>query len=97
MFPTKFYKVVCMPTYEYKCIECGNVFEVFQSMSAELIKKCPKCNGDVKRLIGAGSGPIFKGSGFYQTDYKNKSTNSSPKKNSPKTESKPSKDQTTSK
>ena len=61
-----------MPTYEYKCKKCGNIFEVFQPMSAERIKVCPKCGGEVKRLIGAGSTPIFKGTGFYQTDYKNK-------------------------
>jgi putative FmdB family regulatory protein len=60
-----------MPTYEYKCIKCGNVFELFQAMSADPIKNCPKCNGPVKRLIGPGAGPIFKGTGFYQTDYKN--------------------------
>ena len=60
-----------MPTYEYKCANCGYVFEMFQTMSAEPIKTCPKCNGPVKRLIGPGAGPIFKGTGFYQTDYKN--------------------------
>jgi putative FmdB family regulatory protein len=62
-----------MPTYEYKCLACSNTFEVFQSMNDKLIEECPKCGGKVKRLIGAGSGPIFKGSGFYQTDYKNSS------------------------
>ncbi len=60
-----------MPTYEYKCNKCGYVFELFQTMSAEPVKTCPKCNGEVKRLIGPGAGPIFKGTGFYQTDYKN--------------------------
>lgn len=60
-----------MPTYEYKCTKCGYLFELFQTMSAEPIKLCPKCNGNVKRLIGPGAGPIFKGTGFYQTDYKN--------------------------
>jgi putative FmdB family regulatory protein len=60
-----------MPTYEYKCKECGNVFEVFHSMNADPVKVCPKCGGAVKKLIGAGSSPIFKGSGFYHTDYKN--------------------------
>lgn len=60
-----------MPTYEYKCLNCGHTFEVFQSMSAEPVKECPKCKGPVKRLIGSGLSPIFKGSGFYQTDYKN--------------------------
>jgi len=62
-----------MPTYEYKCTECGNKFEIFQSMNSEHVKICPKCGGKVKRLIGSGAGPIFKGTGFYQTDYKNKS------------------------
>ncbi|MDR3611818.1 MAG: zinc ribbon domain-containing protein [Ignavibacteriaceae bacterium] len=61
-----------MPTYEYKCKKCGNVFEVFHSMNAHPVIVCPKCGGDVKKLISAGSTPIFKGSGFYQTDYKDK-------------------------
>ena len=59
-----------MPTYEYKCAKCGNIFERFQAMTARPVKKCPKCNGTVKRLIGKGAGIIFKGSGFYATDYK---------------------------
>ena len=75
-----------MPTYDYKCLKCGNKFELFQSMSEEPIKVCPECGGEVKRLIGPGAGPIFKGSGFYQTDYKN----SSPNKPAKKTSSKPS-------
>ncbi|MCX6152038.1 MAG: zinc ribbon domain-containing protein [Ignavibacteriales bacterium] len=62
-----------MPTYDYKCTNCDYTFEIFQMMTEENIKICPKCNGKLKRLIGSGSGPIFKGSGFYQTDYKNKS------------------------
>jgi putative FmdB family regulatory protein len=61
-----------MPTYDYKCLDCGYTFEHFQKISDEHLTNCPKCNGNVKRLIGAGSIPIFKGSGFYQTDYKNK-------------------------
>jgi putative FmdB family regulatory protein len=61
-----------MPTYEYKCKKCGNVFEVFHSMSAQPVKTCPKCGGEVKKLIGSGAGTIFKGTGFYHTDYKNK-------------------------
>lgn len=69
-----------MPTYEYKCLNCNHTFEVFQTMSAETIKECPKCKGLVKRLIGSGLSPIFKGSGFYQTDYKNNSGNSTSKK-----------------
>ena len=62
-----------MPTYEYACPKCGHHFEVFQSMKDEPLKKCPKCNKTgVKRLLGTGAGLIFKGSGFYITDYKNK-------------------------
>lgn len=61
-----------MPTYEYKCEKCDYVFEKLQAMSDDPIETCPKCGGHVRRLIGAGSGLIFKGSGFYCTDYKNK-------------------------
>ncbi|MBN2425661.1 MAG: zinc ribbon domain-containing protein [Calditrichaceae bacterium] len=59
-----------MPTYEYKCIDCGYEFEVFQSMTADPITVCPKCKGKVQRRIGTGAGIMFKGSGFYITDYK---------------------------
>ena len=63
-----------MPTYEYLCPKCGHAFEQFQSMSDEPLKKCPKCKKTgVKRLVGGGAGLIFKGTGFYITDYKNKS------------------------
>ena len=61
-----------MPTYDYKCEKCGEVFERFQSIMDEPIKECPECSGPVRRLIGAGAGVIFKGSGFYQTDYTDK-------------------------
>jgi putative FmdB family regulatory protein len=58
-----------MPTYDYECDGCGHRFEEFQSMTAPAIRKCPKCRKNkVRRLIGAGAGIIFKGSGFYQTD-----------------------------
>lgn len=70
-----------MPTYDYKCLECGYLFEEFQKINDELLSNCPKCGGHVKRLIGAGSGPIFKGSGFYQTDYKNKTASTTSKSN----------------
>jgi putative FmdB family regulatory protein len=63
-----------MPTYDYKCSSCDYTFEYFQPMSSKLLTECPKCKGTLKRIIGTGSGPIFKGSGFYQTDYKGKST-----------------------
>jgi putative FmdB family regulatory protein len=62
-----------MPTYEYACSKCGHHFEQFQSMRDLPLKKCPKCHkAALKRLIGGGAGLIFKGSGFYITDYKNK-------------------------
>ena len=63
-----------MPTYDYICENCEYEFEQFQSITARPIRKCPKC-GKVKlqRLIGAGAGIIFKGSGFYQTDYRSES------------------------
>lgn len=64
-----------MPTYEYVCTKCGHEFEIFQSMKdAPLKNGCPVCRrGRVKRKIGGGGGLIFKGSGFYETDYKRKS------------------------
>lgn len=62
-----------MPTYEYACQKCGHEFEQFQSMKDEPLKKCPKCKkAGLKRLVGGGAGLIFKGTGFYITDYKNK-------------------------
>jgi putative FmdB family regulatory protein len=63
-----------MPTYEYECAHCGHKFEKFQSMTAAPIKKCPVCGKNTaKRLIGTGAGLIFKGSGFYITDYRSDS------------------------
>lgn len=60
-----------MPTYEYACSKCGHHFEQFQSMNDAPLKKCPKCKKPaLKRLIGGGAGLIFKGTGFYITDYK---------------------------
>jgi len=61
-----------MPTYEYECDKCLHKFETFQSMTDKPLKKCPECGGKVRRLIGKGAGLIFKGSGFYATDYKKK-------------------------
>ena len=59
-----------MPTYDYLCQACGK-FEAFQQMSEDAFTNCPKCGGPVKRAISAGAGLIFKGSGFYITDYRN--------------------------
>jgi len=67
-----------MPTYDYACPKCGHAFEQFQSMKDEPLKKCPKCKKTgLKRLVGGGAGLIFKGSGFYITDYKKKPTEKS--------------------
>jgi putative FmdB family regulatory protein len=60
-----------MPTYEYVCDSCGHRLEKFQSITASPLRKCPACGENkLKRLIGAGAGVIFKGSGFYETDYR---------------------------
>jgi putative FmdB family regulatory protein len=69
-----------MPTYDYQCEACGNRFEKFQSITAAPIRKCPKCGkSKVKRLISAGAGLIFKGSGFYITDYRSEGYKSAAK------------------
>lgn len=62
-----------MPTYEYLCDSCGHRFELFQQISAPPRRRCPECRGKVRRLIGAGAGLLFKGSGFYITDYRSQS------------------------
>lgn len=63
-----------MPTYDYQCDKCGNQFEKFEKMTDKPSGKCPKCGAKARRLIGGGSGIIFKGTGFYETDYKKKSS-----------------------
>ena len=81
-----------MPTYEYSCQKCGQNFEAFQSMRDEPFRECPKelCrlpkwgHGKVKRLLGTGAGIIFKGSGFYSTDYRSDSYKEAARKESPK-------------
>lgn len=80
-----------MPTYEYHCEKCGKDFEAFQSMKDKAYEICPKekCRqkrwgkGKVKRLLGTGAGLIFKGSGFYITDYRSKSYTDAAKKDAP--------------
>lgn len=61
-----------MPTYEYECLKCKYKFEKFQNMTDEPLMVCPRCGGELRRLIGTGAGIIFKGKGFYHTDYKSK-------------------------
>ncbi|MGD9611421.1 MAG: FmdB family zinc ribbon protein [Kiritimatiellia bacterium] len=83
-----------MPTYDYECRKCGHRFEKFQSITAPSLKTCPKCKGKVARLITGGAGIIFKGSGFYQTDYKKTShaSHATEKKTEvPKTDNPPAK------
>src|ERR1041385_2758171 len=88
---------MAMPTYEYACIKCGHEFEKFQSIADKPLTVCPKelCKlktwgkGKVKKLIGAGAGLIFKGSGFYITDYRSEGYKQAAKKESGGGESKP--------
>jgi putative FmdB family regulatory protein len=91
-----------MPTYEYVCENCGHKFEQFQTITAKPLRVCPKCGKQtLNRLIGAGAGIIFKGSGFYQTDYRSESykkASASDKKTSEtKSDKKPSETKDTSK
>ncbi|MBF0569822.1 MAG: zinc ribbon domain-containing protein [Candidatus Omnitrophica bacterium] len=70
-----------MPTYDYECTACAHVFEALQTMTEPKLTKCPKCGQDkLARLMGSGSGVIFKGSGFYETDYKKKEAPKAEKK-----------------
>ncbi len=66
-----------MPTYEYRCPRCGHEYEKMQKISDSTNAKCPECGARGKRLISSGGGIVFKGSGFYETDYKRKSAPSS--------------------
>jgi len=81
-----------MPTYEYECRKCGHHFEEFQMMTDPPIKVCPKCKSRrVKRLIGAGAGILFKGKGFYTTDYRSDAYRESAKQETSKSSEKDSK------
>ncbi len=71
-----------MPTYEYDCNKCGKEFEEFQSITSEPFADCPECGTKSKRKFSVGGGIIFKGSGFYVNDYKNKNAGSKSKSNS---------------
>ena len=76
-----------MPTYEYRCNNCGHKFEKFQSITAAALCKCHECGKmELKRLIGMGAGVIFKGPGFYETDYRSDGYKQSAKKDSPKSD-----------
>ncbi len=59
-----------MPTYQYRCSECGHEFEEMQTITADPITECPNCSGKVQRVISGGGGFLFKGTGFYITDYR---------------------------
>ena len=74
-----------MPNYDYECDVCGHRFEVFQSMNDPKLERCPVdgCGGRVRRLLGTGAGLIFKGSGFYQTDYRSDTYKKAAKGDSP--------------
>ena len=75
-----------MPTYEYKCANCNCLMEVFQSITANPLRKCPECGKmKLQRLLGTGAGLIFKGSGFYETDYRSESYKKGAESEKPKT------------
>ena len=81
-----------MPTYAYECEACGHHFEKFQSMTANSLRKCPECKErKLERLIGPGAGIIFKGSGFYETDYRSDSYKKAEKADKESKSKKPSK------
>src|SRR5215216_7132028 len=78
-----------MPTYDYECDACGHEFELFQSIMEPVQKKCPKCGKlKLRRLFGTGAAVVFKGSGFYQTDYRSDSYKKAAEKDKPASESK---------
>ncbi len=78
-----------MPTYDYECDACGHTFELFQSIMDSVQKKCPECGKlKLRRLFGTGAAVVFKGSGFYQTDYRSESYKKGAEKDKPASESK---------
>ena len=87
-----------MPTYDYQCQACEHQLEAFHSMSAEPLKDCPACGKpELKRLIGPGAGLLFKGSGFYQTDYRSESYKKAAQSESGTSDKKTPKKESTSK
>ncbi len=84
-----------MPTYDYLCEECGRKMEIFQSITESPKKKCPHCGKlKLKRLLGTGAGVIFKGSGFYQTDYRSDSYKKAAENEKPSAQTKTDKKET---
>ena len=78
-----------MPTYDYLCDSCGHEFELFQSIKDDAVRKCPECKKlKLRRLFGTGAALVFKGSGFYQTDYRSDSYKKAAKADSASSESK---------
>lgn len=87
-----------MPTYEYRCKACKHEFEEFQSMTAKVLKKCPECGKpSLERLIGTGAALVFKGSGFYQTDYRSEGYKKAAASDKPTESAKPAESKTESK
>jgi putative FmdB family regulatory protein len=81
-----------MPTYDYECDACGHTFELFQNINDSVKRKCPECKkSKLKRLFGSGAAIVFKGSGFYQTDYRSEGYKKAAKADSKKSESSSSK------
>ena len=80
-----------MPTYDYKCLDCKRKFEITQRMTASPKRKCPECGGKIRRLIGGGSMILFKGSGFYATDYRSEAYKKKAEAERPKPSSEPPK------
>ena len=79
-----------MPTYDYRCLACGHTLEIFHGISEKPRRTCPKCKKQkLERQISAGAGLVFKGSGFYLTDYRSKSYSEAEKKDSAPAETKP--------
>jgi len=76
-----------MPTYEYQCRSCGRRFDAFQSITASALTRCPHCRKKVDRLISAGAGVLFKGSGFYTTDHRSKPYQEAARKDKARAES----------
>ena len=76
-----------MPTYDYECDACGHEFELFQGINDPVQRKCPKCNKlKLRRLFGTGAAVVFKGSGFYETDYRSESYKKGAEKDKPPSE-----------